>query len=95
MAENIVAAFAGSELGPEIPRTGKTRETISLTGAASAAGDTAAAYTCKHVRRNARVLGGAFFVSSETVTIAGSSIVITSRIALASATVHVEIEGDY
>jgi hypothetical protein len=95
MAENIVAAYAGGELGPEIPRTGKTREIVSLTGTASAAGDTAAAYKCRHVRRNARVLGGAFYVSSETADVAGATIVITSRIALASATVHVEIEGDY
>jgi hypothetical protein len=89
----ISAAFAGKDLGPESRRSDEASEIVAITGSTGAVGDQTT-YTCKHVHRNAKIIGGAFAIASAAETLAGTTLTIEARVALANTTVHVEVKGD-
>ena len=90
-----VAAYptAGNDLGP-LRRGQFVGEIIAVTGATGIAGDQAAAYRLRHVHKNAWIDGGACVIASNTTDIAGESIVIEARVALANTTAYITVWGD-
>ena len=93
MAANITITSDGNDLGPDRAPAGKIRERLKLVGSSTAAADTGTV-TPSHIHKNAVLLGGSFYISAATETIAGTALTVTSLIALGSQTVYVEIEGD-
>lgn len=89
----ISAAFASKDLGPESRRSSEASEIVAITGSTGAVGDQTT-YKCQHVHRNAKIIGGAFAVVSAAEDLAGTTLTIEARVALANTTVHVEVKGD-
>lgn len=72
---------------------GKLRETVKVVGSSSSAGDDGSVVPT-HIHKNVIALGG-MFVATETVTLAGTTVVLTAIAALGSNTVYCDLEGDY
>jgi hypothetical protein len=89
----ITAALDNSELGNEQRRTGRFSDLVRITGSTGAAADTTTV-VLPAGRRNSRILGGAFIVSSESVNLAGNTITIKAIVALGNDAASVEVLSD-
>jgi hypothetical protein len=87
MAENIVVTAGGMNQSVEPLRSGRGSELVVLTGTASAAGDTSAAYTFRTIKRPSFVEGGAYLLEN----ISGNAASFKSLIALGSNAVTVRV----
>lgn len=93
MATNITYTGVDTARGPYAVG-GKLRERVKAVGSASAANDNGT-YNATHIGSGSRVIGGAFTITSETVTRGkGVSVTIEANHALGSDTEYFELEGD-
>lgn len=86
----ITAALNNSALGPELRRSGRATDYVRITGSTGIAGDTATV-DLPTGRKNAFILGGAFVVSAESVTLAKTTITIKAIVALGNDVADVEV----
>lgn len=84
-----------SDLGPMRGNmSGRVQERIKIVGSGSAAGDTGT-YVPAYSHGNSVIPEGDFFISSETTTTGGTSVVITAISAIGSNTVYTNLEGQF
>lgn len=81
------------QLGQHGRRSGQAIDIVKVVGSTGAAGDTASV-KLKNGSRNARVLGGSFAISSQTVTAVAVTITLKALVALGNDTVYLEIVSD-